>query len=49
MTPQEITKVVEAAIEARSLIPIWIYLLMVIFPLIGAYLGSYLKKRLKIL
>lgn len=45
MTPQEITKAVEAAIESQSMIPLWTYVLMVILPLLGAGIGAYVKKK----
>lgn len=45
MTPQEISEAVNMAIEANSLLPIWTYILLVVLPLLGAYLGAYVKKK----
>lgn len=45
MTPQEISEAVKAAIDANSLIPIWTYPLLVVLPLFGAYLDTYVKKK----
>jgi hypothetical protein len=45
MTPQEITEAVNVAIDAKSLLPIWTYILLIVLPLFGAYLGSYVKKK----
>jgi hypothetical protein len=45
MTPQEVSEVVKAAIDANSLVPVWTYALLIILPLIGAYLGFYVKKK----
>ncbi len=45
MTPQEISEAVNLAIEANSLLPIWTYVLLIVLPLFGAYLGAYVKKK----
>lgn len=45
MTPQEISEAVRMAIEAKSLLPIWTYVLLILLPLLGAYLGAYVKKK----
>lgn len=45
MTPQEISEAVNMAIEAKSFLPIWVYLLLIVLPLLGAYLGAYVKKK----
>jgi hypothetical protein len=45
MTPQDISEAVNMAIEAKSFLPIWTYILLVILPLLGAYVGAYVKKK----
>jgi len=45
MTPQDISEAVNMAIEAQSFLPIWTYILLVILPLLGAYVGAYVKKK----
>ena len=45
MTPQEISEAINTAIEANSLLPIWSYVLLVLLPLFGAYIGAYVKKK----
>ena len=45
MTPQEISETVNTAIEAKNFLPIWTYILLVVLPLLGAYLGAYVKKK----
>lgn len=45
MTPQEISEAVRMAIEAKSLLSIWTYVLLILLPLLGAYLGAYVKKK----
>jgi len=45
MTPQEISEAVNMALESKSLLPIWTYLLLIVLPLLGAYLGAYVKKK----
>lgn len=44
MNPDEIKTIIENAIEAKSLVPIWTYILLVILPLVGAFFGAYSKK-----
>lgn len=45
MTPAELKEIVESSIEAKSLLPNWHYVLMAILPFVGAFVGSFLKKR----
>jgi hypothetical protein len=45
MTQQEISEAVNMAIEGKNFLPIWTYILLVVLPLLGAYLGAYVKKK----
>lgn len=45
MTPTELKEIVESSIEAKSLLSNWHYVLMAILPFLGAFLGSFLKKK----
>lgn len=45
MTPAELKEIIESSIEAKSILPNWHYVLMAILPFIGAFVGSFLKKR----
>jgi hypothetical protein len=43
MNPEEIYKIVNDAIN--SAIPWWVYFLFIVMPFVGAFIGSYLKKK----
>jgi len=45
MTTHEIYEAVNTAIEAKNFLSIWTYTLLVMLPLLGAYFGSYVKKK----
>lgn len=45
MSPREISEAVNLAIESKSLIPIWTYVLLIVLPLLGGYLGAYVIKK----
>ncbi|RYG03631.1 MAG: hypothetical protein EOO07_31730 [Chitinophagaceae bacterium] len=45
MIAQEISEAINMAIEAKSFLPIWTYVLLIVLPLFGAYLGAYVKKK----
>ncbi|MCK4623061.1 MAG: hypothetical protein KAT62_12695 [Desulfuromonadales bacterium] len=48
MTPQEVMTAVEAAIEAKSLVPIWAYILLAILYLPLVYLVTFSRKTAEI-
>ncbi|WP_394210368.1 hypothetical protein [Enterovibrio calviensis] len=45
MTPAELKEIIESSIEAKSFLSNWHYILMALLPFIGAFAGSFLKKR----
>lgn len=47
MTPEEIHKILIDILSENPVIPWWVYILFLVLPLIGTYLGSYVSKRLE--
>ena len=45
MSPEELNKLITDAINHGSIIPWWTYLLFVVLPFIGSYIGSYSKRK----
>lgn len=45
MTPEELHKIIRGAIEQSSGIPWWIYVLALLLPFVGSFLGSYARKK----
>lgn len=45
MSPEEVRKIVEAAIEKGFRFPWWSYALALLLSIVGAYLGSYIKRK----
>lgn len=45
MSPEELNKIITEAINQGSVIPWWTYLLFLVLPFVGSYLGSYSKKK----
>ena len=45
MSQAEIDKIVIDAIAANQVIPLWVYLLLIVLPFIGAFIGAYAKRK----
>ncbi len=45
MNPEELNKIITEALNQGSSIPWWTYLLFIVLPFIGSYIGAYSKKK----
>jgi len=45
MSPQDLQKIVSEVISANQVIPFWAYILFIVLPFIGAFIGAYAKRK----
>lgn len=45
MTPEALNKLIADALQESPIIPWWTYILFIILPFLGGYIGSYTKKK----